>query len=147
MARATTSKTSSRKSRMTASESPPKRRPGRPIGSTKAKRIAPVASPSRVVKPAAKRGPVSKAAAAAPKMSKSELEAHVSKLERTLSRLRDKNKELKQAATDAREHADTLEEQLSSRPATASKTPRQPRRSSGAQSTPIEAMEPEPSEL
>ena len=67
-------------------------------------------------------------------MSKADLETHVTKLERTLSRLREKNKELKQVATDAREHADTLQVQLSARPAAETAKPsRKPRRSASPQ--------------
>ena len=151
MARATTAKTSARKSRTATSEAAPKRKPGRPVGSTKAKKAPAATTPSRITKTTAKRGPAAKAAAAAPKMSKSELEAHVSKLERTLSRLRDKNKELKQAATDAREHADTLEEQLTSRPAPPAaskpKPARKPRSKASPPPMPEEEMEPEAVEL
>ena len=146
MARATTTKASARKPRMAATKPSAKRKPGRPVGSTNTKK-APAIS-ARVAKAPAKaatRTAVAKPAAAAPKMSKAELESHVSKLERTVSRLRDKNKELKQAASDAREHADTLEMQLTSRatpePAKAS---RRSRRSTGtpvAEETDTSTME------
>ncbi len=143
MARATTTKPPARKPRMTVSDAPPKRKPGRPLGSTNAKKTPP-ASSARAPKPAARRAAVS---APAPKMNKADLEAHVAKLERTVSRLREKNKELKQAASDAREHADTLEVQLSSRPA-AAKPPRKPRRSASTSATTLEpdTAETEPSE-
>ena len=61
-----------------------KRRPGRPAGSKN--RVA----ASSKAKPRV---------AASPKMNKVELEAHVVKLERTVTRLREQNKELKLAAT------------------------------------------------
>ena len=51
-------------------------------------------------------------------MNKAELELQVAKLERTVARLRSKNKELKIAASEAREHADALEAQLSAHPTT-----------------------------
>ena len=154
MARATTPKSPARTSRSMVIEPAAKRKPGRPAGSTNAKKpvskvsatrasAAKASAPktstakigARVSKLAAKRIPAAKLAASAPKMSKADLEAHVTKLERTVSRLREKNKELKQVASDAREHADTLEVQLSARhaPETA-KPPRKQRRSASPQS-------------
>ena len=62
-----------------------KRRPGRPVGSK-----------NRVLS-SSKAKPL---AAASPKMNKLELEAHVVKLERTITRLRQQNKDLKLAATE-----------------------------------------------
>jgi predicted RNase H-like nuclease (RuvC/YqgF family) len=97
----------------------PKRKPGRPLGSTNAKKPAPAS---------ARKTAASKPAARAPKLNKAELEAQVAKLERSVSRLREKNKELKLAMTTAQDHADTLEAQLAAAPA--AEAPKPPRRSS-----------------
>jgi RNA polymerase primary sigma factor len=130
MARATTKKASTRSPRAAAGEDAPKRRPGRPLGSTNAKK-PPAARSRRTAKPAAA-SRTAKDAPRAPKMNKAELEAEVTKLERTIARLRSKNKELKLAANEAREHADVLEAQLTSRSATTgAKPPRQSRRRTG----------------
>lgn len=103
MARATTTKTPARKLRAKVEEAP-RRKPGRPVGSTNAKRAA--TSAAKIAKPPVKRATVAKttrvtkpvkAMAPAPKMSKADLELHVVKLERTIARLREKNKELKVA--------------------------------------------------
>ncbi|WP_428391977.1 hypothetical protein [Lichenicoccus sp.] len=153
MARATTPKSPARKSRSMVIEPAPKRKPGRPAGSTNAKKPVAKVSATRASAPkvsaaktpapkvgvraskmSGKRTPAAKLAASAPKMSKADLEAHVTKLERTVSRLREKNKELKQVASDAREHADTLEVELSARHAPeAAKPPRKQRRSASSQ--------------
>ena len=113
MARATTTNTPTRKSRSLAVDEAQKRKPGRPIGSTNARKSAPAAKASR---PSAKRATTAKPAARAPKPNKAELEAQVGKLERSIARLREKNKELKQAVADGREHQDTLESQLAAKP-------------------------------
>ena len=118
MARATSTNTPTRKSRSLAIEDAKKRKPGRPVGSTNAKKSA-SATAAKVTKPAAKRVAAPKAAARAPKLNKAELETQVGKLERAIGRLRDKNKELKQAVTEAREHKDTLQAELSAKPTAA----------------------------
>jgi hypothetical protein len=101
------------------STSPSTKRPGRPKGSknkaipvsaTRANRktLAPV--PRRPAVKAARstiasrRVAPAKKTAAAPKMNKADLEAHIAKLERTIVRLRDQMKELKAsgASTDAK---------------------------------------------
>jgi hypothetical protein len=128
MARAT--KTSSRNPRATAGDDTPRRGPGRPPGSTNARK-PPSAKSAGATKPTA-RGRASTDAARVPKLNKAELETQVAKLERTVARLRSKNKELKLAANEAREHADMLEAQLTSRSAaTSAKPPRQTRRRTG----------------
>lgn len=66
-------------------EAEQKRRPGRPVGSKNRVAASSKAKP-RVV--------------ASPKMNKVELEEHVVKLERTITRLRQQNKDLKLAATE-----------------------------------------------
>ena len=109
MARATKTSTSTRPR---AAVKAPKRKPGRPIGSTGTKKSAPAAV-AKAVKPSGRRIAVARVA----KPNKAELESQLGKLERTVARLRDKNKELKQIATEAREHADTLEAQLAAKPA------------------------------
>jgi hypothetical protein len=73
----------SRKTTRTTEAAEQKRRPGRPAGSKNRVMALSKAKP-RVV--------------ASPKMNKVELEAHVVKLERTVTRLREQNKELKLAA-------------------------------------------------
>ncbi len=113
MARATTTNTPTRKSRSLAVDEAQKRKPGRPVGSTNARKPAPAAKASR---PATGRAAAVKPAARAPKLNKAELEAQVGKLERAIARLREKNKELKQAVADGREHQDTLESQLAAKP-------------------------------
>lgn len=71
----------------------PKRR-GRPVGSKNG-----VGKTSKAKAPAATRSAtVRKAAPAAPKLSKAELEAHIIKLERTINRLRKQGAEMKQTA-------------------------------------------------
>ncbi len=106
----------------------PKRKPGRPIGSTGTKKATP-ASAAKPVKSSATRGAIARPAARAAKPNRAELEIQLGKLERTVVRLREKNKELKQIATEAREHADTLEAQLAAKPvAAAPKPPRKNRR-------------------
>ena len=129
MARATSTNTPTRKSRSLAIEDAKKRKPGRPIGSTNARKSA-SATAAKATKPVAKRVSAPKAAARAPKLNKAELEIQVGKLERAIGRLRDKNKELKQAVTEAREHQDTLEAQLAAKPtAEVAKPTRKSRRS------------------
>ncbi len=115
MARATKTSNSTSKPRGAVKEAP-KRKPGRPIGSTGAKKSGP-ASAAKTVKPAGRRSAVARPVARVAKPNKAELENQLGKLERTVARLRDKNKELKQIASEAREHADTLEAQLAARPA------------------------------
>ena len=128
MARATTMKTPTRKSRSLAVDEAQKRKPGRPIGSTSSRKPTAVAKVSR---PVAKRAVAAKPAARAPKLNKAELEAQVGKLERAIARLREKNRELKQAVADGREHQDTLESQLAAKPvAEAAKPARKSKRSS-----------------
>ena len=82
-----------------AAEAPvPKRRPGRPPGvKNKVK-----AAPAKAVR--STKAVTSKATA--PKRNKAELEAHVIKLERTVSRLREQNKELKRVAAGPTETAE-----------------------------------------
>ncbi len=113
MARATNTKPSRKPRTMVAAEEP-KRKPGRPLGSTNAKKPAP---------PSTKKTAALKLATRAPKPNKAELEAQVSKLERSVSRLREKNKELKLAMTTAQDHADTLEAQLAAAPAAEASKP------------------------
>ena len=135
MARATSSNSTARKSRSLAIGDSQKRKPGRPVGSTNAKKPAAAA---KAAKPAAKRVTAPKPAARAPKLNKAELEVQVGKLERTIVRLRDKNKELKQAVADARDHQDTLEAQLAAKPiAEAAKPPRKSRRAAAKESEPV----------
>ncbi len=116
MARATTTNTPTHKSRSLAIKDAKKRKPGRPVGSTNVKKST-SATAAKSTKLVTKRVVAPKAAARAPKLNKAELEAQVGKLERSIGRLRDKNKELKQAVTEAREHQDTLEAELATRPA------------------------------
>jgi exonuclease VII small subunit len=105
MARATTTK--SRPRRKAVAEAVPKRRPGRPLGSKNRKAVASVLGSSSKAKTS--RSPTTRAAIATPRLNKAELEARVAKLERTLTRLREQNKELKRAALDAAEQRDALE--------------------------------------
>lgn len=146
MARATTKNASTRSSRATAGEDAPKRRPGRPLGSTNAKK-PPAARSGRTAKPAAT-SRTAKDAPRAPKMNKAELEVEVTKLERTVARLRSKNKELKLAASEAREHADSLESQLSARstPAASAKAPRATRRKTGRNAAPADSSDDSPAD-
>ncbi len=116
MARATKTSNSTRPR---AAAETPKRKPGRPIGSVSTKKPAPAAS-AKTVKPSARRGALAQPASRIAKPNKAELEIQLGKLERTLARLREKNKELKQIANEAREHADTLEAQLAAKPVTKS---------------------------
>ena len=120
MARATTTKMAARTPRGKAVARAPKRRPGRPLGSTNAKSG----------KTAARRSTAAKPVAREPKLSKAELEAQVAKLERSIARLREKNRELKQVATDAQDRADMIEARHASRPraAGAAKPGRKPGR-------------------
>ncbi len=74
----------------TVADAAPKRRPGRPPGVKNRVKATP-AKATRTTKATA-------AAKAAPKRNKAELEAHVIKLERTVARLREQNKEMKRAA-------------------------------------------------
>ena len=129
MARATSTNTPTRKSRSLAIEDAKKRKPGRPVGSTNVKKSA-SATAAKSTRTVTKRVAAPKAAARAPKLNKAELEIQVGKLERAIGRLRDKNKELKQAVTEAREHRDTLEAELAARPtAEVAKPARKTRRS------------------
>jgi exonuclease VII small subunit len=122
MARATTKIRTSRKS---VAEASPKRRPGRPVGSKNRKVVASVLERSSKAK--APRSPTTRTTAAAPKMNKAELEARVAKLERTVTRLREQNKELKRAALDAAEQRDALEAAQQAKPASrAAKSRRAP---------------------
>ena len=126
MARATNTSNSTRP--RAAAKEAPKRKPGRPIGSTSVKKSG-AASAAKIVKPSGRRSAVAHPVARAAKPNKAELEIQLGKLERTVARLREKNKELKQMASEAREHADTLEAQLAAKPAaSAPKPPRKSRR-------------------
>lgn len=119
MARATATK--SRTTHKAAAEAPSKRRPGRPAGSKNRTAIASVPASSREAKT---RRTQNAKAAAAPKMNKAELEAHVAKLERTVARLRAQNKELKRAVADAAEQRDALEAAQQAKPAFRATKPR-----------------------
>ena len=147
MARATSTNPPTRKSRSLAIEDSQKRKPGRPVGSTNARKPA-SATVAKAAKPAAKRVAAPKPAARAPKLNKAELEVQVGKLERAIVRLRDKNKELKQAVVEAREHQDTLEAQLAAKPAAeVSKSPRKSRRPAVKESQSVsDAVDDEPAE-
>lgn len=91
MARTATATRSSAKTKPTAAA--PKRR-GRPVGSKNT-----VGKASKAQSPAATKSTTPrKAAPAAPKLNKSELEAHIIKLERTIERLRKQGAEMKQTA-------------------------------------------------
>ncbi len=127
MARATNTNNSARKPRMSAVADVQKRKPGRPVGSTNAKKAALATSAKATAKRSA-----SLKAAPAPRLNKAELEIQVGKLERTIARLRDKNKELKQAAIEARNHLDTLEAELASKPAAETRKPARKARSKPA---------------
>lgn len=83
----------------------PERRPGRPAGSKN--RVA--AAPEKAASVSARATASRKSAPAAPKMNKADLEAHVTKLERTISRLREQNKELKRAAVERPEPVEAPE--------------------------------------
>lgn len=131
MARATNTNNSARKPRMSAVADVQKRKPGRPVGSTNAKKAASATSAKATAKATAKRS-ASLKAAPAPRLNKAELEIQVGKLERTIARLRDKNKELKQAAIEARNHLDTLEAELASKPAAETRKPARKARSKPA---------------
>ncbi len=76
----------------------PKRRPGRPPGVKNKVKTAPVK--------AARSGKAAATKSAPPKRNKAELETHVIKLERTVLRLREQNKELKRAAAAPAETAE-----------------------------------------
>ena len=78
----------------------PKR--GRPPGS---KNRVP-AEPSKTTKAAARKASSRKAPPAMPKLNKAELEAQLVKLERTVSRLREQNKELKRQVREGAEAAE-----------------------------------------
>lgn len=95
MARATKT---TRASAKRATEPTPKKRLGRPLGSKN--RVPTPARAKSAPASATKRGAVRKAAPAAPKMNKAELEAQVLKLERSIARLRKQNTELKAAARE-----------------------------------------------
>jgi hypothetical protein len=127
MARATNTNNSARKPRMSAVADVQKRKPGRPVGSTNAKKAASATSAKATAKRSA-----SPKAAPAPRLNKAELEIQVGKLERTIARLRDKNKELKQAAIETRNHLDTLEAELASKPAAETRKPARKARSKPA---------------
>ncbi len=133
MARATNTSNSTRP--RAAVKEAPKRKPGRPVGSTSVKKPAP-ASTAKTVKPSARRGAVAHPVARAAKPNKAELETQLGKLERTVARLREKNKELKQMASEAREHADTLEAQLAAKPVAAAPKPTRKSRRPARQSDP-----------
>nr|WP_321984534.1 hypothetical protein [uncultured Lichenicoccus sp.] len=78
----------------------PKRRPGRPPGvKNKVKAVPAKAAKSGKAAATAK--------SAAPKRNKAELETHVIKLERTVLRLREQNKELKRVAASPAETAES----------------------------------------
>ncbi len=98
MARAAV-KTRSATGRKAADATAPKRRPGRPPG-VKNKVKALPAKAARSTKAAAT------TKSAAPKRNKAELETHVIKLERTVLRLREQNKELKRVAAAPTETAE-----------------------------------------
>ena len=101
MARTATKKPSTKSLRSTGTLSPTPKR-GRPPGSKN--RIA--AEPRKTTRQTARTAASRKAPPATPKPSKAELEAQVVKLERTVSRLREQNKELKRLVRDAAETAE-----------------------------------------
>ena len=147
MARATTTKRAAPKARAKAVAAAPKRKPGRPLGSTNARSSVTKASKAATKRQAAPKAAVRASAIRAPKLSKAELEIQVAKLERSVARLRDKNKELKQVAVDAQERADMVEAQRAATPeAGPAKTPRRTRRASPrAKPSPVPEQEQEES--
>ncbi len=81
----------------------PKPKRGRPFGS---KNRLP-AEPTKTTRAAARTASARKSPPAAPKLSKAELEAQLVKLERTVSRLREQNKELKHVVREGAETAES----------------------------------------
>ncbi len=127
---------------------PGPRRGGRPPGSKSAKPDA-APAPRTTRRPAVAAKPIAvprkpPAASSAPKLGKSELQAQVEKLERTVTTLRTRNRDAVRAAKVAAARIEELEEQLSTMRRQASKPPVPPSKAAGRSPKRAAAAPPDP---